>query len=251
VVLLTGCTRGIGAGILKQLLSHEHVHVVGVSRSATCEPPTPGAAARFTYVAADLAQGATAARAAVDAAVKTHNGQLDAVIHNAGVLEPLSRVATVDAVQWERAMTINTMSVLHLLQATLPALRTSRGTFVYNSSGAAAHGYAGWGAYCTSKAAANMIIECAAAEEDAVTLLSVRPGVVRTDMQTVIRETAAGAMKPEEYAKFTAFHENDQLLSPEVPAAVFANVALAPSDAIHGLSGKFISFNAAELSAYQ
>ncbi|RKO96339.1 hypothetical protein CAUPRSCDRAFT_8259, partial [Caulochytrium protostelioides] len=97
----------------------------------------------------------------------------------------------------------------------------------------------------------NMIIECAAAEEDAVTLLSVRPGVVRTDMQTVIRETAAGAMKPEEYAKFTAFHENDQLLSPEVPAAVFANVALAPSDAIHGLSGKFISFNAAELSAYQ
>ncbi|RKO96286.1 hypothetical protein CAUPRSCDRAFT_8317, partial [Caulochytrium protostelioides] len=97
----------------------------------------------------------------------------------------------------------------------------------------------------------NMIIECAAAEEDAVTLLSLHPGVVRTDMQTAIRETAGGAMKPEEHALFKAFHENDQLLPPDVPAAVFANVALAPSDAIHGLSGKFFAFNASELSAYQ
>jgi NAD(P)-dependent dehydrogenase (short-subunit alcohol dehydrogenase family) len=62
------------------------------------------------------------------------------------------------------------------------------------SSGAAQKDLDGRSVYCTSKAAAEMFIKCCATEarvkgdNDRVRFFSIAPGVVDTDMQTVMRE---------------------------------------------------------------
>jgi len=56
------------------------------------------------------------------------------------------------------------------------------------SSGAAVGGVAGWGAYNASKAALNSLGRTLASEEEDLVVVSVRPGVVGTEMQEKIRE---------------------------------------------------------------
>lgn len=52
---------------------------------------------------------------------------------------------------------VNLFSTLHLIKASLPLLRESKGRVIFVSSGAATGGTAGWGPYNASKAALNSL----------------------------------------------------------------------------------------------
>ena len=68
-------------------------------------------------------------------------------------------------------------------------------TLVNVSSGASSNGYAGWGAYCSSKGGVDRLTECAFLEESGeegynFRAYSIAPGVVDTDMQAAIRSSS-------------------------------------------------------------
>lgn len=76
------------------------------------------------------------------------------------------------------------------------------------------------------------------AEEPDVTTVSIRPGMVDTEMQREIREVHHKNMEPDIYSKFFNAHKEGKLLRPEQPGHVMAKLVL---DAPKSLSGRFLS----------
>lgn len=79
-------------------------------------------------------------------------------------------------------MDVNFFSLLHTIQAALPALRESKGKVIFVSSGASMRGVHAWGPYSASKAAVNSLCRTLAVEEKDVVSVAVRPGTVDTDV---------------------------------------------------------------------
>jgi NAD(P)-dependent dehydrogenase (short-subunit alcohol dehydrogenase family) len=77
-----------------------------------------------------------------------------------------------------------------------------------------------------------------AAEEPDVVSVSIRPGMVDTNMQRELREDHATSLDAEMHAKFTGVHKDGKLLRVEQPGHVMGKLVL---DAPVGLSGKFLS----------
>ncbi|MCP4625898.1 MAG: SDR family NAD(P)-dependent oxidoreductase [bacterium] len=101
-------------------------------------------------------------------------------------------------------------------------------------------------AYCTGKAALNHFTRVLAAEEKGVTALTVRPGVVDTAMQAVLRNEKDNAMPGQQIAYYRQLKDHGQLEPPEIPARSIAWLALyAPSH----FSGKFFDYDDPRISS--
>jgi NAD(P)-dependent dehydrogenase (short-subunit alcohol dehydrogenase family) len=137
------------------------------------------------------------------------------------------------------------------IQAALPSLRTTHGRIILTSSGASVSAYQGWGAYGAGKAVLNHLALTLSVEEPNVTTISIRPGVVDTEMQRQIREEYHENMSATDRTKFSGLKENGGLLRPEQPGHVIAKLAAAEGKDVQGLSGKFLNWNDESLSMYQ
>jgi NAD(P)-dependent dehydrogenase (short-subunit alcohol dehydrogenase family) len=88
-------------------------------------------------------------------------GRLDALVLNAGVLDPMTRITSTDTSldTWRTHFEVNVYSLVTALKAAAPSLRESPngGKVIFVSSGAAVGGIAGWGPYNASKAAMNSL----------------------------------------------------------------------------------------------
>ena len=150
-------------------------------------------------------------------------------------------IADTDPAAWERNLAINLMAPIRLVQVALPHLRRTRGRVINVSSGAAVNPVVAWGAYCVAKAAINHFTRQLAAEEDQITAVALRPGVVDTAMQAKIRQEGADEMPPGDYQRFVRYHQEGELLPPELPGRALAVLALhAPLE----WSGEFIPWDA-------
>lgn len=134
------------------------------------------------------------------------------------------------------------------VQSALPSLRLSKGRIILTSSGAAVGAYQGWGAYGAGKAVLNHLALTLAVEEPDVTTVSVRPGVVDTEMQREIREQHNKAMTEKDAAKFAELKRDGGLLRPEQPGHVLAKLAVGAGKE---LSGKFLNWNDESLGGFQ
>ncbi|PRP85636.1 hypothetical protein PROFUN_06425 [Planoprotostelium fungivorum] len=152
---------------------------------------------RFLYIQGDVAKNEVQQRA------------LDAA-QNLGGLDSLVLNAEFDG------MKTNLFSLVSLVQLTIPSIREKRGSIIFVSSGAATKSYAAWGAYGASKAALNHLCGTLGVEEQSITSISVRPGVVDSEMQREIRE-AGQQMSHVDQKRFHALFEGGELLSPTVP----------------------------------
>ena len=187
-ILITGANRGIGLGLARQFLAR------GWRVTATCRrPETTGGLAdlarahpdRCVVTAVEVRDAVSVA--ALAAALGTQ--PLDVLVNNAGI-NPGPRDLGVDRVAPEMvadALDTNLLGALRVLQAAVPALRRgARPRIVNISSGAGslAHNSAKQPlpAYCISKAALNMLTRCAARDLLGITVVSVSPGWIRTDM---------------------------------------------------------------------
>ncbi|KAM0714431.1 hypothetical protein Q7P37_010218 [Cladosporium fusiforme] len=245
-IILTGASRGIGLAIAHYLLKRSH-NLVLVARSEKplreLESEYKNQVAVLTGDLADFSLGDKAVLLAQERFQK-----LDGVIVNHGVLDPVKRVANSLADEWRSAFDVNFFSAVALAQAAVPALRQSKGTILFTSSGASSNAYPTWGAYGASKAAINHLASTLGNEEKDITSISVRPGVVDTEMQKDIREKHNKAMDEQDAARFAELKATGGLLKPEQPGHVMAKLVL---DAPKELTGKFLSWNAEELKAFQ
>ena len=103
------------------------------------------------------------------------------------------------------------------LQALASSPFSGQAHLIVLTSGAAARVYEGWSGYCAGKAAVDMWVRTAGAEQDSrggnCRVLAVTPGVVATGMQTQIRAVAAEDFP--QRAKFQQLHDSGSLLAPE------------------------------------
>src|SRR5690606_21246900 len=134
-------------------------------------------------------------------------------VNNAGVIEPIGRIADTDAATWARLITVNLVGAFNGVHAVLPRLAPG-GAIVNISSGAASNPMEGWSAYCASKAGLAMLTRSIHDEYgDRVRAYGFRPGVVDTAMQAEIR---ASKLNP------VSQIPQSNLLKPEIPAAAVA-----------------------------
>ncbi|KAL2062227.1 hypothetical protein VTL71DRAFT_6493 [Oculimacula yallundae] len=244
-VLVTGASRGIGLAIARFLLKDSH-KVFLVARTAKpmeeLKKEFPG---QVEYLAADLGDFEVGPKA-ISLALSSFS-TLDALILNHGTLSPVKPIEESSPSEWRKAYDVNFFSLIGFIQPAIPALRSSKGKVIMTSSGASSSTYKTWGAYGSSKAAMNHLAGTLANEEPLITTVSVRPGVVDTDMQIEVRSHNK-VMDSTDAAKFKSLHEEGKLLKPEQPGNVMARLAVG---AQKELSGKFLSWNDKELAAFQ
>lgn len=240
-ILVTGASRGLGAAMARIAASNGAAVVI----SARSEEALYG-------VAADIEQGGGEVLVAggdvssqddcktVVEKTMARFGRLDALINNAGILEPISTIATTDLEQVEYSLAVNVMGPFMLIQVAIPHLRQTNGRVINVSSGAATRGIPGWAAYCAAKAALNQITRVLAQEEPDITAVAVRPGVVDTEMQTLIRTEGRVGMGQMEHQRFVDLHNEGKLVPPDVSAQALVALALhAPPQ----WSGEFLSWD--------
>ncbi|WP_434616173.1 SDR family oxidoreductase [Tabrizicola sp. M-4] len=187
-VVITGASRGIGAAAARTFVA-EGARVALLARSAgqieSLVSELGTAAIGFGCDVSDWAS----VRDAMDV-VKARFGGIDVLINNAGVVDPIARLADADPADWGRTQDINLKGVFHGMKAVIPVMRAQgRGTIITVSSGAAVRALEGWSAYCASKAGALMLTQAAHLEEGAhgIRVLGLSPGTVATEMQVKIK----------------------------------------------------------------
>jgi 3-oxoacyl-[acyl-carrier protein] reductase len=187
VALVTGASRGIGAGIATQLLDRG-VRVAGTYRSGgdlvgELAAAHPG---RVLPVAFDLAVPERAE--AVVEEVAGQWGRLDSVVLNAGVWHG-GKLATIDLGDWWRVIEENLRSTAALVRAAIPWLaRGERPGVVLVGSAVGSVGFPGDTAYASAKAATVGFARSLAKElaPQGVRVNVLAPGFVETDMTAAI-----------------------------------------------------------------
>jgi NAD(P)-dependent dehydrogenase (short-subunit alcohol dehydrogenase family) len=228
-VLVTGANRGLGLEFVHQLLAR------GARVIAACRQP--GRALKLTELAAahpghlsvlplDLNKERSITGLAHEAAMLTD--KLDALINNAGVLVSGERFGELAAKTFAETFATNVIGPLLLTQALTPLLEHGDAARVINlSSDLGSQGDTvafNTPSYAISKAALNMVTRLTAAELGArgITVISLNPGWVRTDM--------GGARAP--------------LAVPESVAAMLEVIdGLKPGD-----GGRFLDYTGAEVA---
>ncbi|MGB0687554.1 MAG: SDR family oxidoreductase [Paracoccaceae bacterium] len=186
--LITGASRGIGAETARAFAA-AGAKLCVMARSADELEALASELDTETLVHPCDISDYTSVSAAVDATIKTF-GQLDIVINNAGAIEPISRLSSVDPGGWGKVIDINLKGVFYAMRAALPhMLARGRGTIITVSSGAAHNPIEAWSHYCASKAGAAMLTECLHLENggSGIRAMGLSPGTVATQMQREIK----------------------------------------------------------------
>jgi len=201
VVAITGASRGIGAAAAR-VFAGAGAKVALLARSR----------AEIDALAAEIGPDALAVgcdvadwdsvQAAV-AAVLARFGRLDVWIGNAGMIEPIARLAEADPATWAQAVQVNLTGVFHGMRAVLPVMKAQgAGTVITISSGAAHNPQEGWSAYCSAKAGAAMLTRAAHLEEggNGLRIMGLSPGTVATEMQVKIKASGVNPVSQLDFA---------------------------------------------------
>ncbi len=188
VVVITGASRGIGAATAR-VFANAGARVALLARSSgQASEVATQLGADAMALPCDVADAASVAAAI--AAVMTRWGRVDVLINNAGVIDPIARIADAKPDDWGHAIDVNLKGVFYGMSTAIPIMRAQRGgTILTVSSGAAHSPLEGWSAYCASKAGAAMLTRAAHLEEAAhgLRIMGLSPGTVATDMQVTIK----------------------------------------------------------------
>jgi len=204
VAVVTGASRGLGAGLAGAFADHG----MRLGLCARTRPVVPDGVEAVSR-SVDVTDASAVDRFGVD--VIDEFGRIDLWINNAGVLAPIGQLADADPLAVREHLDINVMGVVHGTASFARHVRTrpGGGVLINISSGAATKPYEGWGPYCGSKAAVEMITEVVAREEQSHGLrcAALSPGAVDTDMQSLIRSTPVEKFPSAE--RFHRMHEED------------------------------------------
>ncbi len=194
VVVITGASQGIGAAAAR-VFAGAGAKVALLARNSTKIADLAAEIGPDNAIAlpCDVSNWDQTRQAVAAAAARF--GRLDVLINNAGVIEPMARLADSDPALWDRAVDINLKGVYHGIRAALPMMKAQgAGTIITTSSGAATSPYDGWSGYCSSKAGALMLTRALHLEEGAngIRALGLSPGTVATEMQVKIKASGVG-----------------------------------------------------------
>lgn len=191
VIIVTGAGRGIGAAAAAAL-AEAGATLVLTARTVAQTDSVAGALTSRGGTALSLPCDVSDWNAVQRLTETTLErcGRIDALVNNAGVIEPIARIAESDPAAWARNIEINLIGAYNVIRAVLPPMMArGGGTIVNVSSGAAHNPLEGWSAYCSGKAALAMLTRSIALEygSQGIRVFGFQPGTTDTDMQVVIR----------------------------------------------------------------
>lgn len=225
-VLITGASRGIGAAAAREF-AKVGANVALVARSRD----------EIDAIAAEIGDKAIALTCDVSNADEVHGavdatiakfGQLDVLVNNAGVVDPIGHLQDTDPAAWGQVIDINLKGVMYGLHAAMPGMIAQGGGTIINISSGAAHGpVEGWTAYCASKAGVYMLTRAAdhEARDKGLRILGLSPGTVATQMQ---REIKASGINPVSQLDWSVH------IPPEWPARTLVWMCSPEADAYLG-----------------
>ncbi|KAL3480889.1 hypothetical protein BJX99DRAFT_254216 [Aspergillus californicus] len=193
--LITGCSRGLGLELTRQLIStNEDATIFASARSSD----GPGLRKlletypeRIIYVHLDVTDRKSIEEAVEFITAKLDGKGLDVLINNAGFMYPIQSVLDMETEQLEDTFRINVSSVHNLTKAVLPLMRKGEVKKILNmssSSGSIAKEFDNSTVlvppYSISKTGLNMLTVAYAREleKEGFTIFSVNPGWVKTDL---------------------------------------------------------------------
>jgi len=210
--IITGGSRGIGAALAESLASRKHAVLI-IGRNQQALQNIAATSPYINFVCADVAT--STGRDAITSYLNFNQiTGIQGLIHNAGSIEPIQPMRSLDEDAWRAIMSINLDAPFFLTQALLDKL--SHGRVLHISSGAAHFPVTGWAPYCVSKAGLSMLTRCWQTECPDIASASVMPGIADTTMQAVIRESKH--LAPEKHQFFHDLKNKNQLVSPETVA---------------------------------
>lgn len=213
VVVVTGASRGLGAALVSEAAA------AGAQVGACSRGEMPAADPGTAVLSTRLDVRDPAALSAFADQVVAAFGPIDLWINNAGVLGPVTPLRDGDPDAFAEALAINVNGVLFgsRVFAGMCRRQRHRGVLLNLSSGAARAPYAGWSAYCASKAAVDRLSEVLALEEQGwLRVHAVAPGVFESAMQETVRASTKENFP--ELERFQRLHREGQLADPKVVA---------------------------------
>ena len=185
-VIISGCTRGIGAACVKKFLDAGYC-VTGMGRSSESDFSSDN----FNYVCGDLSSSEDRSNL-VKSAIERF-GRIDVLVNVAGVA-PLERRDLLEMTEesYDRVMDINTKGTLFLTQLVAQKMiqQGSGGSSVNISSCSAYTSSTSRGEYCISKAGVSMITKLFADRlaDEGITVNEICPGIIDTGMTAAVKE---------------------------------------------------------------
>lgn len=181
-IVITGTDKGIGYALCQKFLAEGHEVI------ATCYGACPHTHERMHGVALDLSRSESIVSCIHE--ISAFGKKIDIVINNAGILADEEETSVV-AEKLRKTLEVNLIGTIDFTQRILPLLH--EGAHIVNISstagslglvGKVSHFMGHYPAYKISKAALNMYTRTLALElkEQGVTVSSVHPGWVQTDM---------------------------------------------------------------------
>jgi 3-oxoacyl-[acyl-carrier protein] reductase len=216
-VVVTGGSRGLGAGIVQSFLDSGD-RVATCARTVTPEIErwqAGGSADRFLFVTADLADRADCERFVGD--VVRRWGSIDVLVNNAGVARD-GVLALFSDDDVDTVIDLNLRGTIHVTRLVVRRMLARGGGRIVNvSSIVGRSGYRGLAVYSATKAALDGMTRALARElgSRGITVNSVAPGYLRTEMshglengqlEQIVRRTPAGRLgEPEDVARAVQF----------------------------------------------
>jgi NAD(P)-dependent dehydrogenase (short-subunit alcohol dehydrogenase family) len=211
-IIITGASRGLGFELLDLLIAAD-ARPIALGRRLDPRHHAAVANNACIFVAADFSvlpgldqiDLASALPRTVDEIV---------LISNAGVVEPIGTLGVITPPSLVTAFAVNALAPAILarkLLATADA-HSTRLRILNISTGAAHRPLPGLAAYCASKAAAAMIFDCLAEERPDVAVEHIDPGVLDTDMQSMLRSADDPALPVRQM--FVSFETEGKLRHP-------------------------------------
>ena len=193
VVLVTGSSRGIGAGMITAFGQR------GARCAVTYVTDREGRnKADAERVAATLPQARVVHCDVADPAqvtammknVQEQFGGLDILVNNAGILQDRS-IKKMAFEEWERVLRVNLTGTFNCIQQAIPILRTG-GRIINVSSVSGQLGFFGQANYASSKAGIMALTKVAARElaKNQITVNAIAPGFINTEMSRGMPEEA-------------------------------------------------------------
>ena len=197
VILITGASSGIGAGIARELAAAGATLLLGarrVDRLQTLAEELRFNGADVAVQSLDVTQHESVQQFAQVALEKW--GRIDVMINNAGIM-PLSPMASLHVDEWDQMIDVNIKGVLHGIAAVLPTMLTHQRGHIVNIASIGALAVSPTAAvYCATKFAVRALSDGLRQENSQLRVTCVHPGVVESELANTITDpSAADVMK--------------------------------------------------------
>ena len=201
--LITGANKSLGFETARRLVETGHTVLIGARDRERGRAAAESLGARFVQI--DVTDDASVKAAAAD--VAAHEGAIDVLVNNAGVLGRVGPIGEYTAADMSAVLDVNVVGIVRVTHAFLPLLRKSSNPVIVNvSSGMGSFGMTQDPAriesqyalplYCASKAAVTMLTTQYAKELKDLRINAVDPGQTATDFTGGLGHSVAEGADP-------------------------------------------------------